>query len=66
MYRSYFTSEGMFGLTANISSTFVFMFIIFGAFLLKSGAGISLCALRTAGRADSSVVQAWSRSWVPG
>jgi TRAP transporter 4TM/12TM fusion protein len=39
MYRSYFTSEGMFGLTANISSTFVFMFIIFGAFLLKSGAG---------------------------
>ncbi|MEQ8955646.1 MAG: TRAP transporter large permease subunit, partial [Gammaproteobacteria bacterium] len=39
LYRSYFTSEGMFGLTANISSTFVFMFIIFGAFLLKSGAG---------------------------
>ena len=39
MYRSYFTSEGMFGLTANISSTFVFMFIIFGAFLLRSGAG---------------------------
>ena len=39
LYRSYFTSEGLFGLTANISSTFVFMFIIFGAFLLKSGAG---------------------------
>lgn len=39
LYRSYFTSEGMFGLTANISSTFVFMFIVFGAFLLKSGAG---------------------------
>ncbi|MCY4271003.1 MAG: TRAP transporter fused permease subunit [Gammaproteobacteria bacterium] len=39
LYRSYFTSEGMFGLTAQISSTFVFMFIIFGAFLLKSGAG---------------------------
>jgi len=38
-YRSYFTSEGMFGLTAQISSTFVFMFIIFGSFLLKSGAG---------------------------
>ena len=29
----------MFGLTAQISSTFVFMFIIFGAFLLRSGAG---------------------------
>lgn len=39
LYRSFFTSEGMFGLTAQISSTFVFMFIIFGAFLLKSGAG---------------------------
>lgn len=39
LYRSYFSSEGMFGLTANISSTFVFMFIIFGSFLLHSGAG---------------------------
>jgi len=39
LYRSYFTSEGMFGLTANISATFVFMFIIFGSFLLRSGAG---------------------------
>ncbi len=39
LYRSFFTSEGMFGLTANISSTFVFMFIIFGSFLLRSGMG---------------------------
>lgn len=39
LYRSYFTGDGMFGLVANISSTFVFMFILFGAFLLKSGAG---------------------------
>ncbi len=39
LYRSFFTGEGMFGLTAQISSTFVFMFIIFGSFLLKSGAG---------------------------
>ena len=39
LYRSFFTTEGMFGLTAQISSTFVFMFIIFGAFLLRSGAG---------------------------
>ncbi len=39
LYRSYFTGEGMFGLTANISATFVFMFIVFGAFLLRSGAG---------------------------
>ncbi len=39
LYRSFFSSEGMFGLTANISATFVFMFILFGSFLLKSGAG---------------------------
>ena len=39
LYRSFFPSEGMFGLPAQISSTFVFMFIIFGSFLLKSGAG---------------------------
>lgn len=39
LYRSYFSSEGMFGSTANISATYVFMFILFGAFLLKSGAG---------------------------
>jgi len=39
LYRSYFSEEGMFGMTANISATFVFMFILFGSFLLKSGAG---------------------------
>ena len=39
LYRSYFSGDGMFGMIANISSTFVFMFILFGAFLLKSGAG---------------------------
>lgn len=39
LYRSFFSSEGMFGSTAYISATYVFMFILFGAFLLKSGAG---------------------------
>ena len=39
LYRSYFGEDGMFGSTANISATFVFMFILFGSFLLKSGAG---------------------------
>ncbi len=39
LYRSFYSPEGMFGLTANISATFVFMFILFGAFLLHSGAG---------------------------
>jgi len=39
LYRIYFTSEGLFGSIATISSTYVFMFILFAAFLLKSGAG---------------------------
>ena len=39
LYRSYWSADGMFGMVANISSTFVFMFILFGSFLLKSGAG---------------------------
>ncbi|RDL43293.1 TRAP transporter permease [Marinomonas piezotolerans] len=49
MFRSYFSSEGMFGSIARISWTYVFMFILFGAFLVKSGAGdfiieLSRCA----------------------
>ncbi len=39
LYRSFFSAEGMFGSTAYISASYVFMFILFGAFLLKSGAG---------------------------
>jgi len=39
LYRSFYSGDGMFGMIANISATFVFMFILFGAFLLKSGAG---------------------------
>ena len=39
LYRSFFSEEGMFGMVANISATYVFMFILFGAFLLRSGAG---------------------------
>ncbi len=39
LYRMYFTDEGLFGITASISSTFVFMFILFASFLLKSGGG---------------------------
>lgn len=38
-FRSIFSDEGMFGLIGNISATFVFMFILFGAFLIRSGAG---------------------------
>ncbi len=38
-FRSIFSDEGMFGLIGQISATFVFMFILFGAFLVRSGAG---------------------------
>ncbi|MFP3942808.1 MAG: TRAP transporter permease [Alphaproteobacteria bacterium] len=39
LYRAYFSVEGMFGAIAGISWSFVFMFILFGAFLVRSGAG---------------------------
>lgn len=39
LFRSVYGDDGLFGNIARISSTFVFMFILFGAFLLRSGAG---------------------------
>ena len=39
LYRIIYTDEGMFGGIAGISATYVFMFVLFGAFLLRSGAG---------------------------
>ncbi len=39
LFRQYFSTDGMFGPIARISSTYVFMFILFGAFLVRSGAG---------------------------
>ena len=39
LFRSYFGTEGMFGTIAQLSWTFVFMFVLFGAFLQVSGAG---------------------------
>lgn len=38
-FRSIYSDEGMFGSIGSISATFVFMFILFGAFLVRSGAG---------------------------
>jgi len=38
-FRAYFSTDGMFGPIARISWSFVFMFILFGAFLVRSGAG---------------------------
>jgi len=39
LFRLALTDEAIFGIVANISSTYVFTFILFGAFLIKSGAG---------------------------
>ena len=39
LFRSVYGDDGIFGNIARISSSFVFMFILFGAFLLRSGAG---------------------------
>lgn len=38
-FRSVYGDDGLFGTIARISSTYVFVFIIFGAFLVRSGAG---------------------------
>ncbi|MXQ06408.1 TRAP transporter fused permease subunit [Alphaproteobacteria bacterium GH1-50] len=38
-FRAIYGDDAMFGTIARISSTYVFLFIIFGAFLLRSGAG---------------------------
>jgi len=45
LFRSYFSNEGMFGAIARISSTYVYMFILFGAFLVRSGAGDFIISL---------------------
>jgi len=39
LFRSVYGDDALFGTIARISSTYVFMFILFGAFLLRSGAG---------------------------
>lgn len=52
LYRSTYGGDGMFGTIARISSSYVFMFILFGTFLLKSGASdvILMLARAAAGR----------------
>jgi TRAP transporter 4TM/12TM fusion protein len=39
LFRAVYELNGMFGSIARISATFVFMFVLFGAFLVRSGAG---------------------------
>lgn len=48
LWRSIYNDEGMFGNIARISSTTVFLFVIFGAFLVRSGAGDFVIALARA------------------
>ncbi len=48
LFRSVFTSEGLFGTIARISWSYVFMFILLGAFLVRSGAGDFIIALARA------------------
>ena len=48
MFRTLYGDDAMFGSIARISSTTVFLFIIFGAFLLRSGAGDFVIALARA------------------
>ncbi len=38
LYRMYLTSEGIFGITLSVSSTFIYLFILFSAFLEAGGA----------------------------
>jgi TRAP transporter 4TM/12TM fusion protein len=38
LYRLYMTTEGVFGITLSIASTYIVLFILFGAFLGASGA----------------------------
>ncbi|WP_246938544.1 TRAP transporter permease [Bacillus pinisoli] len=38
LYRLYMTTEGVFGITLSIASTYIILFILFGAFLGASGA----------------------------
>jgi TRAP transporter 4TM/12TM fusion protein len=59
----YLTTEGIFGIAAGVATTYVFMFILFGAFLLRTGTGqlfidlaVSLLGGYSGGPAKVSVV----------
>jgi TRAP transporter 4TM/12TM fusion protein len=39
VYQTYLTSEGIFGVALSVSSTYIFLFILFGAFLAETGMG---------------------------
>jgi TRAP transporter 4TM/12TM fusion protein len=52
IYQLYLSSEGIFGVSLGVSATYIFLFILFGAFLTETGMGrfIKDLALTIAGR----------------
>ncbi|MBM7634587.1 TRAP transporter permease [Geomicrobium sediminis] len=63
LYRVYMTTEGVFGLTLSIASTYIVIFILFGAFLSVSGASklfndlaIAVAGQRRGGPAQVAVI----------
>ncbi|MBM7703009.1 TRAP transporter permease [Metabacillus iocasae] len=59
LYRMYMTTEGIFGITLSIASTYIIIFILFGAFLNASGASALFndLALAIAGRTRGGPAQ---------
>ncbi|KGP90685.1 C4-dicarboxylate ABC transporter [Pontibacillus chungwhensis BH030062] len=58
----FFTTEGIFGTPLAVSSTFIFLFLLFGAFLVKTGVGqyfndlaVALAGKRTGGPAKVAI-----------
>jgi TRAP transporter 4TM/12TM fusion protein len=63
LFRMFLTYEGLWGITLTVSSTFIFLFLLFGAFLQKSGVSqlfndlaFSLGARRRGGPAQVAVI----------
>lgn len=65
LFRSLYGDFALFGTIASISSTYVFLFIIFGAFLVRSGAGNTLLTCRALPPAGWSAGRGWSPSSPP-
>ncbi|MDQ0178533.1 TRAP transporter 4TM/12TM fusion protein [Bacillus chungangensis] len=58
----FFTTEGILGTPLSVSSTFIFLFLLFGAFLVKTGVGsyfndlaVSIAGRRTGGPAKVAI-----------
>lgn len=63
VYHLYLSSEGIFGIALGVSSTYIFLFILFGAFLQETGMGrfikdlaMSLAGKTIGGEAKVSIV----------